>query len=134
MLLRVLRRDVEPPRRHTRWPARSLPEVIRRARGQGYGGQPSGTRPTDKSFHRSIEPGTSPVRRESAEADRSDDRLEVVPLLDWTGTAPESGRRDDGDEGVPAVDGEAEGGAAPSADPRRAEARGRVPRARPQAV
>src|SRR5262249_12518020 len=43
---------------------------------------------------------------------------EVVPSWTGQGTAPESGRRDDGDEGVPAVDGEAEGGASPSADPR----------------
>src|SRR5262249_53932960 len=34
---------------------------------------------------------------------------EVVPSWTGQGTAPESGRRDDGDEGVPAVDGEAEG-------------------------
>src|SRR5262245_35523093 len=83
MLLRVLRRDVEPPRRHTRWPARSLPEVIRRARGQGYGGQPSGTRPTDKSFHRSIEPGTSPcVENQQRQIGRTTD-LRWFPS--WTG-------------------------------------------------
>src|SRR5262249_41087745 len=61
-------------------------------------------------------------------------RDEVVPLLDWTGSEPASRWRIPGDEGVSAVDGAAEGGAAPSAGPGGAETRGRVPRARPQAV
>ena len=40
---------------------------------------------------------------------RAGERLRWFPSWTRQGTAPESGRRDDGDEGVPAVDGAAEG-------------------------